>query len=101
MTSQWLSMMPLDASRRALLEFQRAILTTDLTDEARSIDVPVTIIHGDTDQSAPFTWTAKRYAQLMPKAKLVTYPDAAHGLMITHAARLSADIATACHEFTR
>lgn len=92
----WLSLMPLDASRRALVGFQQAILTTDLTADARAVAVPVTLIHGDADLSAPLDWTARRYAALIPGARLVVYPGAAHGLMVTHAARLAEDIAAAC-----
>ncbi|MGB3538141.1 MAG: alpha/beta hydrolase [Mesorhizobium sp.] len=95
-TLRWLSLMPLDTSRHALVDFQRAILTTDFTAEARSINVPVTLVHGDTDASAPVEWTAHRYAELIPHADLKIYEGAAHGLMITHAERLSDDIAAAC-----
>lgn len=95
-TLRWLSSMPLDTSRRALVDFQRAILTTDFTAETQSIDVSVTLIHGGMDASAPIEWTAHRYAELIPHADLKIYEGAAHGLMITHAARLSADIAAAC-----
>jgi non-heme chloroperoxidase len=95
-TLRWLSSMPLDTSRRTLMQFQRAILTTDFTEEARAVKVPVTLIHGDNDLSAPVEWTAQRYIELMPRAQLVLYQGAAHGLMITHAARLAADIAAAC-----
>ncbi|MES2043683.1 MAG: alpha/beta hydrolase [Pseudomonadota bacterium] len=91
-TMQWLSAMPLDASRRALVDFQRAILTTDFTAEARAIGVPVTLIHGDADVSAPIDLTARRYAALIPGAELLVYEGVAHGVMITHAARLAADI---------
>lgn len=92
----WLSLMPFNASRRALVDFQHAILTTDLTADAQSVDVPMTLIHGDHDQSAPIDWTARRYAEIVPKARLIVYPDAAHGLMVTHATMLADDIAAAC-----
>jgi pimeloyl-ACP methyl ester carboxylesterase len=92
-TMRWLATMVLDASRRALVDFQRAILTCDLTDEAAAIGVPVRIIHGDLDASAPLDLTARRYAALIPGAELLVYEGVAHGVMITHAARLAADIA--------
>jgi pimeloyl-ACP methyl ester carboxylesterase len=91
----WLCTMPLDTSRRALIDFQRAILTTDFTEEAKAIAVPVTLIHGDADLSAPLEWTARRYMELIPQAQLSLYADGAHGLMITHAARLATDITRA------
>jgi pimeloyl-ACP methyl ester carboxylesterase len=92
-TMRWLAAMVLDASRRALVDFQRAILTSDFTDEARAIAVPVRIIHGDLDASAPLDLTARRYAALIAGAELLVYEGVAHGVMITHAARLAADIA--------
>lgn len=95
-TRRWLEQMPLDTSRRALVDFQRAILTTDFTAEAQAIGVPVTLLHGDRDLSAPLDQTARRYAELIPGARLKVYPGAAHGLMITHAAELAQDIAGAC-----
>jgi non-heme chloroperoxidase len=95
-TLRWLSAMPLDTARRGLVDFQRAILTSDFTVEAKAIEVPVTLIHGNQDLSAPVEWTAHRYLELMPRAQLLLYEGAAHGLMITHAAKLAADIAAAC-----
>jgi pimeloyl-ACP methyl ester carboxylesterase len=92
-TLRWLAAMVLDASRRALVDFQRAIMTSDFTDEAAAIVVPVRIIHGDLDASAPLDLTARRYAALSPGAELLVYEGVAHGVMITHAARLAADIA--------
>lgn len=92
-TMRWLAAMALDASRRALVDFQRAILTGDLTDEAAAITLPVRIIHGDIDVSAPLDLTARRYAALIPQAELLVYEGVAHGVMVTHAARLAADIA--------
>ena len=79
-------------SRRILLDFQRAIVETDFTEEARSLRLPVTLIHGDRDQSAPIDLTARRYAGIIPDAERVVYQGVAHGVMVTHAARLAADI---------
>lgn len=92
-TLDWLTAMIFDTSRRALIDFQRVILETDLTAEASAIPVPVTIIHGDQDMSAPVDLTARRYAEIIPDADLVVYKGVAHGVMVTHAARLAADIA--------
>lgn len=91
-TLRWMATMPRDASRRGLVDFQRAILETDFTEEARAIEIPVTLIHGDQDASAPIDWTARRYAELIPHAELLIYEGVAHGVMFTHSARLAADI---------
>ena len=55
--------------------------------------VPMTVIHGELDVSAPLDLCARRIAAMVPAAKLLVYKDAAHGLMLTHAARLAQDIA--------
>ncbi len=88
----WMGAMVFDCSRRVALEFQRAILTADLRKDAEALSVPVTIIHGDNDVSAPIDLTGRRYAALIPGAELLVYEGAAHGLMVTHARRLAADI---------
>lgn len=90
----WMATMVQDCSRRILLDFQRAIVATDLRAEAAALALPVTIIHGDGDASAPVDLTARRYAALVSDADLLVYEGAAHGLMITHAARLADDIAS-------
>lgn len=89
---QWLSDMVTSTSRRSILDFQRAIVETDLTAEASALDLPVTIIHGDLDVSAPIDLTACRYAEIVPDAELLVYEGVAHGVMVTHAARLADDI---------
>jgi pimeloyl-ACP methyl ester carboxylesterase len=91
-TLDWLGTMARDSSRRLLVDFQRAILEADLTAEANKIDVPVRLIHGTNDASAPLDLTARRYAELIPHSELFIYDGAAHGLMITHTDRLAADI---------
>ncbi|MFL5812098.1 MAG: alpha/beta fold hydrolase [Bdellovibrionia bacterium] len=91
-TLDWLGTMARDSSRRLLVDFQRAILETDFVVEARKIDVPVRLIHGTEDVSAPIDLTARHYAKIIPNAELLVYEDAAHGLMITHAGRLAEDI---------
>jgi len=89
----WMSAMVLDCSRRILIDFQKAIAEADFRAEAAACRVPVTIIHGDQDASAPIDLTARRYTALVPGAQLLIYENAAHGLMVTHAARLAEDIA--------
>ncbi|WP_454811338.1 alpha/beta fold hydrolase [Labrys neptuniae] len=85
--------MVLGGSRRILIDLQRAIVETDLRPEATALRVPVTLIHGDRDVSAPLESTGKRFAALIPEAELLVYEDIAHGVMVTHAAKLARDIA--------
>ena len=92
-TQDWLAAMVLNASHRALLAFQREIIDADLRAEAAALALPVSIIHGDCDVSAPLDLTARRYAEIIPRADLIVYPGVAHGVMVTHASRLARDIA--------
>lgn len=91
-TLAWLSLMVLDNPRRTVVDFQAVIARADLRDEAERMAVPVTIIHGARDESAPIDMTARQYAKLIPNAELLIYDGVAHGVMVTHAARLASDI---------
>lgn len=92
-TTDWLSTMVMDCSRRAIVEFQRTIGEADLEGEAAALDVPTCIIHGDRDVSAPIDMTGRRFASTIPGAEMVVYDGVAHGVMVTHPARLAADVA--------
>ena len=50
------------------------------------------VIHGDRDTSAPLDMTGRKTAARIPGARLAVYEGAAHGLPITHADRLNADL---------
>ncbi|WP_304308323.1 alpha/beta fold hydrolase [Pseudacidovorax intermedius] len=91
--NDWMAAMVLDCSRRAVVEFQRTIAHTDLSADAASVNLPVTIIHGDRDVSAPLDLSGRAYAETIPGAELVVYEGVAHGVMVTHARRLADDIA--------
>lgn len=91
-TNDWLASMVLDCSRRAIVEFQDTIARADLTVDASTLTMPVTLIHGDLDVSTPLEMTARRYAEIIPAAELIVYSGAAHGLMLTHGERLASDI---------
>lgn len=91
--NEWMAAMVLDCSRRAVVEFQRTIAHTDLTPEAAALGLPVTIIHGDCDASAPLEISGRIYAQTISGAELLVYEGVAHGVMVTDAARLADDIA--------
>ena len=56
------------------------------------IDIPVLLIHGDRDRSAPLELTARPAAQLLPNCRLLIYEGAPHGLIYTHMERLHRDM---------
>jgi len=93
-TYDWLAGMVLGTSRRIAVDLFRANAEADMRAEYAALRLPVTIIHGDSDASAPIEITGRRIQAITPGAELLVYQGAAHGLMLTHAARLAEDIAS-------
>ena len=93
-TIAWLAAMVQGCSRRAIVEYQRAVARSDFRAELAAIDVALTIIQGDLDVSAPPALCGERAAALKPDAEYLAYPGVAHGPMVTHATLLADDIAT-------
>jgi pimeloyl-ACP methyl ester carboxylesterase len=92
-TIAWLAAMVQGCSRRALVDFQHAIAHADFLAELALVDVPITIVQGDLDVSAPPALCGERLAALKPDAEYLRYDGVAHGPMVTHARRLADDIA--------
>lgn len=82
----------LSASPLATVEVWRAAFHADHRDDLRAITVPVLVIHGAADQSAPIDLTGRRTAKLIPGCVYNEYPTAGHGLYVTHATQLNTDI---------
>jgi pimeloyl-ACP methyl ester carboxylesterase len=53
---------------------------------------PALVVHGAADTSAPVELTGRRTAQLVPGCRYVEYPTAGHGLFVTHAQQLNAEL---------
>jgi non-heme chloroperoxidase len=70
---------------QTLVATQRMGARTDYRAELIDLKLPVLVIHGDADVSAPIELTGRRTAALLPQATLIEIPGAAHGLYITHA----------------
>ncbi|RCH70025.1 alpha/beta hydrolase [Streptomyces sp. SDr-06] len=66
--------------------------TLEMAPEARKIDVPTLVIHGDQDASAPIDLTGRRCAELIPDNMFKLYENGGHGLYVTHAEQLNADL---------
>lgn len=88
----WVRGLMLETTTRALVECNRAATTVDLRPEIPNVYVPTLVIQGDKDASTPLETSGKRYASLLPNARLTVYEGAPHGLMFTHIDRLNADI---------
>ncbi|MFJ4927202.1 alpha/beta fold hydrolase [Streptomyces sp. NPDC088736] len=80
------------ATARAGAALRELVATLDLTLELPKIDVPVLVVHGTHDTSAPLGPTGRRAADLLPGGTLKVYENAGHGLYATHADLLTADL---------
>jgi pimeloyl-ACP methyl ester carboxylesterase len=89
----WLRGLTLGCSWHAAVALQRAIEEADFRAEMGQVRLPSLVVHGDADVSAPLDLCGRATAALMPGARLEIYPGAPHGLPVTHAARLAAEIA--------
>lgn len=77
---------------KAQLDSIKQFSESDFTEDLKKIDVPTLIIHGDDDQIVPIGASALLSARLAPKAELVIYKGADHGLSQTHQDRFNADL---------
>jgi pimeloyl-ACP methyl ester carboxylesterase len=84
--------MMMQSSFRAAAEMQRALGGTDLRNDLQTIDVPVMIIHGTADASIPIAF-GRRTTKYLRDWRMIEYEGAPHGLLVTHAERLTKDIA--------
>jgi non-heme chloroperoxidase len=88
----WARMMVDQCSLKVMLDLHRMFTETDFRPELRTISVPTLLIHGDNDTSTPIETTARKTAPLISGCQLKVYEGAAHGLPITHADHLNADL---------
>ncbi|KAL3493956.1 Alpha/Beta hydrolase protein [Aspergillus germanicus] len=53
---------------------------TDFTQDLKSIDIPVLVLHGDDDQVVPIQAAGAKAAELLPKGKLKVYKGGSHAI---------------------
>ncbi len=70
----------------------KAFSETDLTADLEKIDVPTLLLHGEDDQVVPIDITSRRSVEIIPDAKLKSYPGLPHGLCTTHKDVVNADL---------
>ena len=80
------------STARASSAVQERIVTLDVAPELAKIEVPLPVVHGTHDVSAPLETTGRRAAALASVATLKVYENAGHGLFVTHAEQLTADV---------
>ena len=69
-----------------------AFSNTDFTEDLKSVDVPVLVLHGEDDQIVPLPLTGAKAVKLLKKGKLISYPGFPHGMPTTEAATINADL---------
>lgn len=70
----------------------KAFSETDFTEDLKKFDVPTLILHGDDDQIVPIKAAALLSSKLVRDAKLKVYPGFPHGMPVTKAEQINADI---------
>jgi len=70
----------------------KAFSETDFTEDLKSIDVPVLILHGDDDQIVPIADSALLSAKLVRNATLKVYPGLPHGMCTTQPEIINRDL---------
>ena len=88
----WIVQMMTATPVKALIDCNAAFTVADFRRELPLLKLPVAIIQGDADASAPLALTGRKTASLIPGARLTVYEGAPHGLIFTHADRITADL---------
>lgn len=88
----WTRMMVDRCPMSVMLALHRAFTESDFRPDLPKVTVPTLLIHGDKDASTPLDRSGRRTQALIPGSVLKVYEGAAHGLTITHAERLNADL---------
>jgi non-heme chloroperoxidase len=65
---------------------------TDFTEDLKSVDIPVLVMHGEDDQIVPFSISGAKAVKLLKNGKLISYPSFPHGMPTTEAPTINADI---------
>ena len=79
-------------SVKAGYECIKAFSETDFTEDLKSIEQPVLVIHSEDDQIVPYADSAPLAVQLLQNGSLKTYKDLPHGCHSTHPELINADI---------
>jgi non-heme chloroperoxidase len=70
----------------------KAFSETDFTDDLKSVDVPVLLMHGEDDQIVPIADSALLGIKLVKHGTLKTYPGLPHGMCTTHPEIINPDL---------
>ena len=70
----------------------KAFSETDFTDDLKTIDVPVLVMHGDDDQIVPIADSALLAIKLLKHGTLKVYEGLPHGMCTTHSDIVNPDL---------
>ncbi len=70
----------------------KAFSETDFTEDLKSVDIPVLVLHGEDDQIVPFPISGAKAVKLLKHGKLISYPGFPHGMPATEAATINKDL---------
>jgi non-heme chloroperoxidase len=70
----------------------KAFSETDFTEDLKSVDIPVLIMHGEDDQIVPFPISGAKSIKLLKNGKLISYPGFPHGMPATEAETINRDL---------
>lgn len=70
----------------------KAFSETDFTEDLKSIDIPVLLLHGEADQIVPIKAAALESIKLLKKGTLKIYPGGAHALPNTAIDEVNEDL---------
>ncbi len=76
----------------ATYEFIGAFSETDLLEDLKNIGIPTLILHGNSDQIVPIEDSALLSSKIVKNATLKVYPDGPHGMRVTMADQVNADL---------
>jgi non-heme chloroperoxidase len=70
----------------------KAFSETDFTEDLKTIEVPMLVLHGEDDQIVPFADSAPLSAKLLKHSTFKSYPGYPHGAFTIHADVINADL---------
>ncbi len=82
----------MSGSIKAHYDCVKAFSETDFTEDLKSVDIPVLVMHGEDDQIVPFETTGKVAATLLKNGQLISYPGFPHGMPTTEAETINRDL---------
>lgn len=79
-------------SVQAHYECIKAFSATDFTEDLKSVEIPVLVLHGEDDQIVPFAISGAKSVKLLKNGKLISYPGFPHGMPVTEASTIAKNI---------